>query len=112
MLEQLQNVWNVYLFFLDKGINIIAIILTIIFVDKFKTLITPINLNNKFKTLLNIGAGLVSSFVISLLFFIPNFNIFNILKCGIIGSILSVYSHEIVKAIYKVLPGKQEGEDD
>ena len=97
------------------GFNLLSIVCTILVVDflKNKVLVNVSWYNEKSKGLINLGISLLIAILFTFLFF--NFNILlwdQLIKNSIVSFSLAIASHNIMKALYKIIPGKQEGEDD
>lgn len=96
---------NTYL--LSNGINIIAIILTILFVHGIKTALNNFTFyNDKSKTLINLFLGLIVSFIIC--FSINQFKTHGIVIDTLLGAGLSVYSREIMDGVSKFFAKKEQ----
>ncbi len=104
MIELFEKIMNLYLLLAKNGINLLAISMTILLVHFLKKYLNKFKFYNKNTgSIINIGLGIILSFGFALLFFKTLGNWNNIFICTVIGAGLSVYSREIMDAIFKII---------
>jgi len=100
-----------YFLLADKGFNVISIVLTIFFVDYLKTKVFPKFkfYSVKWKNVINLITGLIISFLFALVFyiFLPGNKWEKIIYTSVSGFVLSIASHNIIKAIWNIIPTKK-----
>jgi hypothetical protein len=104
MVEIFEKVVSIYLSLAKIGINMLAIGMTILLVNFLKKYLNGFQFyNKKTSSIINIVLGAILSFGFALLFFSTLGTWNNIFISTIIGAGLSVYSREIMDAVFKII---------
>ena len=109
MKEIFDNILYIYFELNKLGVNVIAISLTILLIDWIKNNVFSQYsfYDKKNENWINLISGLILSFLFSLLFFYLK-HLSNIVLTTVLGAAFSVFSHQIMKAIYLRFFKKEE----
>jgi hypothetical protein len=105
MNDIINGIININNYLLLQGINVIAIILIIAIVHGLKvSILENLSLyNDKTKIVINIGLGLIIGFIVTILFYILKFDWNIIIRTSITSTIISVFSHQLVKGLFQII---------